>query len=658
MAKKGNRKKRNSKNGTPKNTVKSAPKNQRAPEHKSAATGDVTPEALIRRPLGVRIIATCLVIAAVASLGYIGVIAWGEVNRPKSIARYMPRDVRGFVEWNIDENDDETYEGKRLAQALDPAGLICGQTCEKTFANNMANEVINHDVTGKIDVVADIRPWASRRAGVAMMSDGTTVWYVEAKEEKSAVAFFTKHAAEKGMKLVEVKRDGNGNGGDISGVPVYQYEDGAGAHANTGALAQVGNYVMFGARADTLVKVINAVADNKTLATDPDYERIQNSVPRARLGFLYINDEALTAPELTIPAIKTLIMLNGRGGRTVANLRALDGRFALEYVTHYTAQARAAQQNASQQNVTQQNTTQQIPPRAYRASLAALAPKETTAFIGGADASFIAQTIRDNTALPLRDLVTTQLHTWFGNALSFDELVSLTKNEWMFARDFAGAQTDTPAIAPANTTNYTLAFAMNDPAADTAIIRRALDAAKKQRAFFQPTIAEKRLPGGAIQKRTIEGSPKTLNPVQITHRDIAIEGFEIEKEGTGAFFATLDDIAIITTTKDAMLKTIDRWKQDAPGFTNTEQYKTMIEPLTKSADSIIYIAGGTTGATIRDAINKFISPNNDTENILKTLNIGAFSFALNSFDEGIKAIMLMQPAAPPAPASTASPTAP
>lgn len=667
MAKKGNRKKRNSEEKTPKKqrikTRAQAP--AQAPARAELSETREMSEMLMRKPLSVRIIAMCLVITAVAMLGYVGVIAWGEVNRPKSIARYMPRDVRGFIEWNIDMNDDEAYAGKALMQALDTTGIICGRTCGKTFADNIANEVLDHDVTGKIDTAIDIRPWAARRAGVAMMKNGEMVWYVEAQEEKNAMAFFAKHAAEKNMKLI-------GGASAYRGVPIYQYEDnvgdGTGAFAKTGALAVTGalakvdNYVMFAARADTLMRVIDAVADTATLANDTDYERIQNSVPRARLGFLYINDEALSAaeaqnasqvPGIGVPSadalksliqgispstrqsIVSLITLHGRGGRTVANLRALNDRFALEYVTHYTPQARASQQNITSQNTARTART------AYRAALATLAPQETTAFIGGADASSMTQLIENNVNMPLRDIITTQLHTWFGNALSFDEFARLTKNEWMFTRDAANTTANTQTAGTPTAPNYTLAFVMNtaaETAADTAIIRRALDAAKKQRAFFQPTITEKRLPNGTIQKRTIEGSPKTLNPVHLTHRDITIEGFEIETEGTGAFFATLDDIAVITTTKDSILKTIDRWKQDAPGFTNTKQYKDMIEPLTDSANIVAYA----TGATINN-----MPPRDDVaEKIIKSLNIGAFSLALNGFDEGIKTIMLLQPVKP------------
>lgn len=518
-----------------------------------------------------KMLALVLMIASLVALAFFAIFIWGELTKPLSISKFIPQDAIGFIELdtNLEGVSWQNYHNLS-AQKNIPA---------------ISNLIEKINTTLNVDIMKEVYPWLSRRAGIALLSDMKAVLFLEVRDATQALDFFRKH------RLKSITEDLQEQ--DIDGVKTYHY-----IASSTLSLTVLGNYLIVASDEGAMRQIIQATK-NTSLFVNRQFQRIHNAIPQKnRLGFIFARPGQLTqiVPSIPKPWSQTLMQDFIAEG---ASIKALDNFFAIEHLALFSNKPSGP---------TEKDSTP--PPRQkYRAELMDAFSDKTQLYIGGQDIGRIRETIGRISDQSIFDYTKTIIKKTFDGEISFEEMQKLLRGEYALGLD-DGA--------------WKMAIQLTNSDEDKKVLQKIIRGVESSRIFFPPV----------IEDGTVKGSAKSMKKSETEYRGMTIQAMEIEGEMRGLYLATDNQKAMITFSLEAMRRMIDLVSTAGTleniSLKKTSSYETFIAPQLTNADDMIYARPHTLEDMLPDPL-KF----------LRTLS--EISLATNSFEDGMKTIILASP---------------
>ncbi len=522
--------------------------------------------------LSKKTLAASLMVAALIVLAFFAIFIWGELMKPASIAKFIPQDAVGFVEFDtkIEGNNWQNYNNLTDGKSFPTISALIGEV------NTMFT----------IDIMKDIYPWLSRRAGVAMLSDAKGAIFLEVTNEKQALDFFRLH------RLASITEDLKEE--MIDGVKTYHY-----IASSPITLAFLGNYLVI-ASDDKAIRQIIMATRGKSLFINNNFQRIHNAVPQKnRLGFIFMRPGQLTQIMQSLPGVVSG-MLTQNFMAEGASIKALDDMFAVEHVALFS-------QKKSSKNE-----------KKYRGNLIGICSDKTQFYMGGENIASISDKINGMFLAPsanmqLQAASTSILTSYLDAAIksTFDGNISMGDIKILLAGEYGFAIDDGQMKAIIELTN---------PAEQEKILKKMIKGIESSRILFQPV----------IENDTIKGSAKNMKTSRAEYKGMAIQATEIEGDARGIFMAITGNRAIITLSIDEMHRTIDTMNGSVATLKGTRSYEKYIRPQLQAADDIIYARPHDLEKTLPDVL-KFLG------------SVSEMSLATNSFEDAVKTIIFFSP---------------
>lgn len=509
-----------------------------------------------------------LMVAGLIVLAFFAIFIWGELMKPASIAKFIPQDAVGFIEFDtkIEGNNWQNYNNLTEGKSFPAISTLVGE--------------INTMFT--VDIMKDVYPWLSRRAGVAMLSDAKGAIFLEVTNEKQALDFFRQHRL---ASITEDLKEEN-----IEGVKTYHY-----IASSPISLAFLGNYLVIASDDKAIAHIIKATKE-KSLFSNTNFQRINNSVPQKnRLGFVFMRPGQLTQIMQVLPGALREILTQNFSAEG-ASIKALDDMFVVEHVALF-------QQQKSSKNE-----------KKYEGNLIGVCSDKTQFYMGGENIASISDKMSGIfPGMQLQATSTDILATYLGAVIksTFDGTISMDDIKTLLAGEYGFAIDNGQMKAIIELTN---------PVEQEKILKKVIQGIESSRILFQPV----------IENDTIKGSAKNMKTINEEYKGIKIQGSEVEGDFKGVYMATSGGIAIITLSLDEMHRTIDIMNGLVMTLKGTKSYEKYIKPQLQSADDIIY-------ARPHDIENML-------PDVLKFLgNIRELSLATNSFEDAVKTIIFFSP---------------
>lgn len=534
---------------------------------------------MIRSPLGSRLFGlskktfvAALMVAGLIVLAFFAIFIWGELTKPASIAKFIPQDAVGFVEFDtkIEGNNWQNYNNLTEGKNLPTISALIGEV------NTMFT----------IDIMKDVYPWLSRRAGVALLSDAKGAIFLEVTNEKQALDFFRQH------RLTSITEDLKEE--TIEGVKTYHY-----IASSPLALAFLGNYLVVASDTEAIGQIIKATKE-KSLFSNGNFQRIHNAVPQKnRLGFVFMRPGQLTQMMQSLPSIVSGVLTQNFTAEGVS-MKALDDMFIIEHVALF------AQKKSSKNE------------KKYRGNLIGMCSDKTQLYIGGENFASISDKINGMFSDPSANIQpqaasTNVLTLYLEEAIksTFDGNISVNDIKTLLAGEYGFAIDNGQMKAVIELTN---------PAEQEKILKKMIQGVESSRVLFQPI----------VENDTIKGSAKNMKSSKDEYKGIAIQATEIEGDTKGIYLAIVGDTAIITLSKEEMHRTIDTINGSVPTLKSTQAYEKYFEPQLQAADDIIYARPHDLSNMLPDVL-KFLG------------NISEISLSTNSFEDAVKTIIFFSP---------------
>lgn len=507
-----------------------------------------------------------LVIASLIALGFFAIFIWGELTKPMSIAKFIPQDAIGFVEFDANMTGQNWQNYNNLTEG-------------KSFPTitSLINTV---NTTLHIDMMKDVYPWLSRRAGISVLQDKKGAIFLEVKNEKQALDFFRQH------RLASITEDLLE--ADIEGVKTYHY-----IASSPIALTFLGNYLVI-ASDDTAIKQIIDATKKSALFSNSNFQRIHNAVPQKnRLGFMFARPGQLTQMMPMLPEVLREVLAQNFIAE-VASIKALDRVFAIEYVTLFSKQNKGKSLKSREK---------------YKGKLITGLSDKTQFFMGGENAAFMSDKIEamlsSTSSHVFASYLDETLKGIFDGDVSMEDAKKLLGGEYAFAMDDGQMK---------------MMVRLSDTVEQEKILKKIIKGVESSRVFFPLT----------VENETIKGSAKMMKVSNTEYKNVKIQGSELEDGSKGIYLAMSDDVAIMTLSLDAMHRTIDTINGSLPSLKATQSYEDYIEPQMESGDDIMYARPHDLEKMLPD-IMKFMR------------NVREISLSTNSFEDGMKAIIFFAP---------------
>lgn len=513
-----------------------------------------------------------LMVAGLIVLAFFAIFIWGELTRPASMAKFIPQDAVGFVEFDtkIEGNNWQNYNNLTEGKDFPAISALVAK--------------INTMFT--VDIMKDVYPWLSRRAGVALLSDASGAIFLEVTNEKQALDFFRQH------RLASITEDLQEE--TIEGVKTYHY-----IASSPLTLAFLGNYLVVASDTKAIEQIIKATKE-KSLFANSNFQRINNAVPQKnRLGFVFMRPGQLTQMMQSLPSIVSGVLTQNFTAEG-ASMKALDDMFVIEHVALFS-------QKKSSKNE-----------KKYRGNLIGMCSDKTQLYIGGENFASMSDKINGMFVDPsvnmqpqaastnvLASYLEASLKSTFDGSISVNDIKTLLAGEYGFAIDNGQMK---------------VAIELTNPAEQEKILKKMIQGVESSRVLFQPI----------VENDTIKGSAKNMKSSKDEYKGVTIQVAEIEGETKGIYWAVVGDIAIITLSKEEMHRTIDTVNGSVPTLKSTQAYEKYFEPQLQAADDIMYARPHDLENMLPDVLN-FLG------------NISEISLSTNSFEDAVKTIIFFSP---------------
>lgn len=525
---------------------------------------------------------------------FFGYLIFQKAFRAMPIAKILPADdTVAFVEINTD------LEHNQYLKAMDLIADHMDFLDEKYVQRLELLWGINFETT--------IRPWLGRQMGMALINSS----------QNSSVAHLLYFAEIGNQELLQEKLDDNAEVRDYKGFDVYVTEPSAYMTVLKGHLVvsveEVGLHTL----------IDGYLGESQKLYYTSKYRRIDDNAPLNAVSDVYIDfdlvDEGSLSyfPFLTENGINMEIMNSVKAlfDAQGMSLVALDEQFALQgFVSLDRGNFSGSRYIDSKIK--------------YDAKLANYVQQDALAFWGGED--FGSQITRLISVLSagnktkqslLGSLLDNYSQRYFGAEISLEEDITP-----LLAMEFA------VALEPGKngTANYKLLLEMEDPETDSKRLANVVNQFAQVSAIFEPTVVDYILPDGTFSREVV-ASPQSINTANSKYRDVTVHSLETAQNNWGIYYATIDNIAVVTDNFDALKQTIDLVKDSSPSLGDSQVFATELKSILRTSDEISYFN-----------IEKLM-PILFGENIPETLvPVASYSSGRNYFQDGITGVSYLQ----------------
>jgi len=493
---------------------------------------------------------TVFILIMFAILISVGYLIFTKVFRADSIAKYLPAD-KTILTLEINTN----FEHNQLIKTF--------QLLEKY--PNFSKEKLLEKIEEKFSVNYDeLAPWLGRKIGFSLLNSNK-------EENKIQTLYFAEIISQNNFKtflssknvVEDVYLEKN----------IYKLE-------TPFTFTTINNYIFISQDEQSIKDLINFQnSKEKSIYSTSKYRKIDNNLPLTRLAFLYIdfdqitdaffqNNAFLSEKGLSTNMLAPLLEILDAEGLILV---ALDDNFATQ---SFLSLDRDIVNNLNYLSIDEK----------YKANLTQYINKDAIVFWGGEDFESKIKRLLEILAggnrsklLVFDGLIENYTEKYFGQHLNFEnDIINFFGNEYAF-----GIEEYNDELA------YKLIIELASPQEDAIKLQEIANSFATVGAIFEPKIIETELEDGTISRELI-AIPEEISKNEKEYADNLIYELIMGDRGWSIFYTTIDDMAIITNSEDAIINTIDLTNNTSGSLHSNKEFINQINPILKNSDEISY----------------------------------------------------------------------
>ena len=493
---------------------------------------------------------TVFILIMFAILISVGYLIFTKVFRADSIAKYLPAD-KTILTLEINTN----FEHNQLIKTF--------QLLEKY--PNFSKEKLLEKIEEKFSVNYDeLAPWLGRKIGFSLLNSNK-------EENKIQTLYFAEIISQNNFKtflssknvVEDVYLEKN----------IYKLE-------TPFTFTTINNYIFISDNEQSIKDLIDFQnSKEKSIYSTSKYRKIDNNLPLTRLAFLYIdfdqitdaffqNNAFLSEKGLSTNMLAPLLEILDAEGLILV---ALDDNFATQ---SFLSLDRDIVNNLNYLSIDEK----------YKANLTQYINKDAIVFWGGEDFESKIKRLLEILAggnrsklLVFDGLIENYTEKYFGQHLNFEnDIINFFGNEYAF-----GIEEYNDELA------YKLIIELASPQEDAIKLQEIANSFATVGAIFEPKIIETELEDGTISRELI-AIPEEISKNEKEYADNLIYELIMGDRGWSVFYTTIDDMAIITNSEDAIINTIDLTNNTSGSLHSNKEFINQINPILKNSDEISY----------------------------------------------------------------------
>ncbi|PIZ76410.1 hypothetical protein COY05_01345 [Candidatus Peregrinibacteria bacterium CG_4_10_14_0_2_um_filter_38_24] len=498
-----------------------------------------------------KIFGGALVLIMLSILVATGYLLFEKVFKSIPIAKYLPSDrTIAFLEINSNFNHNQLTKSFELLKDY------------PEYSKQKVQELLEKKLLGNYD--NDINPWLGRGMGVAFLkgkSDEKSldiIYFAEALNQNNAKRFIENKNTYIKMGYV--------------GYEVYSSQSGEN-------IAFVDSYIFYTQNKKAMEDLLNFEKSNeKSVFSSDKYSRISNNMPINKMAFLYVNFNQISEEFLrNIPLLKDFD-INFKQLLPLMKLMDSDGMVLVAMNNKFAIQSFL---NLTIDKVKEEKYIKMT--EKYSANIAQYVGENAMAFYGGQNVGSQIKRIVEVLSSGKQEVVENfdkvlQNYTqkYFGSEVLFNlDIMPLLKNEYALAIENEGGK---PI--------YKFFLELSDKEKDMERLEKIADNFAKIGGVFRQEVVEHILPDGT-PSREIIAIPEAINKKSEDYKGIKVTALHVGEESKGFFYATIEDVAVISDSLAGIKNSIDL-KENKNNLKISETFKKLIEPVLKNSDEISY----------------------------------------------------------------------
>lgn len=512
-----------------------------------------------------------IMLTILLSLGY---LLFQKAFQPQPIAKLLPeKNTIALLEINTDFQHNQLRKSFSLL-AKHP------KYSKENFIGKL-EEITNLSYANQIE------PWLGRQAGMAILNFP--------KENTVHTLYFFEYISRQSLEeILTSKSTAPDSNVFLIDGPRY--------------ISILEDYVVF-TREETALRSFLSVHGKNKLYNSSRYRKIDDSLPRIKTAFLYVDFENVTdtvfqhfpllgESGLSLEVLQPFLKFFNAEG---TSLMALDDNFAIRSFLGLDDEfeKKPASLNKS---------------TSYSGSLTKYISSDVLAFWGGQNVEaqlkrFVSILAGGNEGalLVLDNLLNNYTKKYFGpDALFYEDISPLLQNEFAFTLE----KNDAGKV-------YKILFKLTDPENNKLKLQELANSFASIGAIFEPKVVERVLPDGTVGKEII-AVPEEIAKNEISYSDQMIYELQLGKEGKGIYYSIFNNVAVVSNSLESVKNTLDLNIASQASLKNSPIFTSQIQPLLQNSDEVAYI---------------------DASEFLPVLEpITSISFGHDYFDDGIATI--------------------
>ncbi len=480
-----------------------------------------------------------------------GYLIFTKVFRADSIAKYLPAD-RTILTLEINTN----FEHNQLVKTFQLLEKNSEFSKEKLIGKLEEKFAVNYD--------AELSPWIGRKLGFSLINPVEetnqiqTLYFTEIISQNNFISFIESKNAitEDYLEQTVYKLDG----------PNY--------------LTVVDDHLFISQEEQGLKDLIDFHNSNDlTVYATSKYQKINNNLPLTHLLFFYLDFDQITdtlfqkIPFLSEKGISTDLLA------PILEILDSEGIILVALDTHFATQSFLSLDQELVNNLDYLSIDEK-----YNANLTKYINSDAIVFWGGENLEAKLKRILEILAggnrsklIVFDGLIENYTEKYFGQNLSFEsDIISLFGNEYAF-----GIEEYEEELV------YKFILELESPQEDAIRLQEIANSFATVGAIFEPTIIETELEDGTISRELI-AIPEEISKNEQEYADNIIYELIIGDRGWSIFYTTMDDMAVITNSKEAMISTIDLNKDSSGSLYSNTEFISQINPVLKNSDEVSY----------------------------------------------------------------------
>lgn len=521
-----------------------------------------------------KFMAVFLIFTGLFALGFIVFFLFGKIFRPQYLAEFLPASrTVAVLEIDIDSTHDQL---KKLQNLLEKYPVYKKENIIRTFQAFFPQyDLDNMPYT-----------WFGRRAGAAFLINAKNapepLFFIESTTPDDALSFFK-------------EQEGTGlTASHVNGFSLYQLKK------KNITFALLKKYVVFGDK--KLLEFLLQAQDNQTpkLYDDADYRKIANNLPQGSLAFGYFHQQKI------LDLLSKDVQFMKKNGTQLQPFRPFLQLFTAEGFTVFAEQNHITLQSFTTLNqavIKEQDFLTYN--EKYAGDLLNFANEETVFFAGGHDLTKelkrlgeLFHSATDSPVSLFEAVLQGQKDRYFGSEIDLEkDLYPLLQGEYLLTIEDSFEK---PVI--------TVFLQLRDKKKNLELIDKAVDAFIFTGGIFSPKPQDVTLPDGT-KGREIIASSEEIDKSDEKHENIVITTLRIGDTRLFIYFATLDNRFVISNSKEALKKIIDRYLgKFKQSLRNSNTFQKNTAPLLRTADEVVSMNLETLAAFLHLEKNPYFEP--------------------------------------------------